>query len=181
MDIQQVVVNQIESELLFQFKPYGQLRRLTTASPDALGNYSFYVDVDGNAETGHKIKAFPGFGIDAQIELEYFPGTFFNQMYVGPSLNVEIRPSGPAGPINMELNDILDTVTFRINAPQLQDLLSKNGSTASLKPGAMKWFLLTSWAPIPPGCFPPPPALPPFCVVVPVGDIVPNEAYKPNP
>ncbi len=180
MDIERVKVSQVENEFVFQLKPYGQLRRLTTASPDGLGNYSFYVDVDGDANTGHKIKAFPGYGIDAQVELAYFFGSFFNQLHVGPSLNVEVRPSGPAGPLNMEFNDLLDTITFRVNAAQLQELLSKNGSTASVKADTMKWFVLTSWAIVAPGCFPAPPALPPFCVVVPSGDIAPNEAYKPN-
>jgi hypothetical protein len=181
MDLQRVVVNVVENELIFQLKPYGQLRRLTTASPDALGSYSFYVDVDANAETGTKLRAFPGYGVDVQVELEYLPGTFFHQLNVGPDLSVEVRPSGPAGPLNLEFNDILDTITFRVNAPQLQDILTKNGSTAMVNPAAMKWFVLTTWALILPGCFPPPPVLPPFCVVVPIGDIVPNEAYKPNP
>jgi hypothetical protein len=180
MDLERVTVSQVENEFVFQLKPHGQLRRLTTASPDGLGNYSFYLDVDGDANTGHKMKAFPGFGIDAQVELEYVFGSFFNQLHVGAGLTVEVRPSGPAGPLNMEFNDILDTITFRVKAAQLQDLLGKNGSTASVKPESMKWFVLTSWALVPPGCFPTPPTPLPFCVVVPVGDIVPNEAYKPN-
>jgi len=181
MDIQRVQVSQVDSDLFLQLKPYGELRRLTTSTPDALGHYSFYVDVDGDANTGTKMRAFPGFGIDAEVDLEYFVGTLSNQLFIGPSLNVEIRPSGPAGPLNMEWNDILNTITFKVSLPQLQEILSKNGATATVNPGAMKWFVLTSWALIPPGCFPPPPVAPPFCIVVPVGDIVPNEAYKPNP
>jgi hypothetical protein len=179
MDVQRVNVDQSETELIFQLKPYGQLRRLTTSSPEALGSYSFFVDVDGDVNTGTLLRAFPGFGLDVQVELDYFVGTLSHQLKVGLGFTVEIRPSGPAGPINLEFNDLIDTITFKVSAPQLQQILASNGSTATVNPQAMKWFVLTSWAPIPPGCFPPPPVLPPICVVVPVGDIVPNEVYKP--